>query len=371
MALITFSMQKSYGVADDFAPTMELRKLIPAVNYSLGIESIPLLVLQVTYLKCGGVSLGVRMQHYVVDGLSVMHFIKTWSEMACGINLAVLPLFIDRTILRARDPPQPAFEHVKYKPPPPMKSSSLQAQSNETCMCKARGLPDDQETKLYIATDERTRFQPNLPAGYFGNVVFTTIPIAVAGEIQSNPSCWSRLPIHDADFGWGRPIFMGPGGLVVEAGKMKILVGESKMVIPAMEKPRTNIWNLNIDLIASNIHTPRVYFYLSNSADNFFDAKVLKDALSRALVSFYPLGGKLKEDESVCIEIDCQGQGALFVEAESNGVVDDFNDFQPTMELYKLIPAVNYSLEIEYIPLLVLQDDEFKGVDEDDDDGDD
>ena len=27
---------------------------------------------------------------------------------------------------------------------------------------------------------------------------------------------WVRLPIHDADFGWGRPIFMGPGGIAFE-----------------------------------------------------------------------------------------------------------------------------------------------------------
>jgi shikimate O-hydroxycinnamoyltransferase len=27
---------------------------------------------------------------------------------------------------------------------------------------------------------------------------------------------WSRLPIHDANFGWGRPIVMGPGGIPYE-----------------------------------------------------------------------------------------------------------------------------------------------------------
>jgi shikimate O-hydroxycinnamoyltransferase len=27
---------------------------------------------------------------------------------------------------------------------------------------------------------------------------------------------WVRLPIHDADFGWGRPVFMGPGGIAYE-----------------------------------------------------------------------------------------------------------------------------------------------------------
>lgn len=86
---------------------------------------------QVTCFKCGGVSLGVGLQHYVADRSSTMHFIKTWSEMARGVDLTVPPPFIDRTILRARDPPQPVFEHVEYKPPPPMKSS-LQTQSNET-----------------------------------------------------------------------------------------------------------------------------------------------------------------------------------------------------------------------------------------------
>lgn len=133
-------------------------------------------------------------------------------------------------------------------------------------VCKARGLKDDQDTKLYIATDGRARLQPALPPGYFGNVIFTTTPMAVAGDLQSKPTwyaasvirdalvkmnndylksaldylelqpnlkalvrgahtfkcpnlgitSWARLPIHDADFGWGRPIFMGPGGIAYE-----------------------------------------------------------------------------------------------------------------------------------------------------------
>ncbi|KAJ0833896.1 putative quinate O-hydroxycinnamoyltransferase [Helianthus annuus] len=290
---VLFVEAESDGVVDDFgdfAPTLELRKLIPAVDYSQGIESYPLLVLQVTYFKCGGVSLGVGMQHHAADGASGLHF-------------------IDRTLLRARDPPQPAFDHIEYQPAPPMKTApkttndetvpetavsifkltrdqlnALKAKSKEAgntisyssyemlsghvwrCVCKARGLPDDQDTKLYIATDGRARLRPSLPPGYFGNVIFTTTPIAVAGELQAKPTwyaagkihdalarmdndylrsaldylelqpdlkalvrgahtfkcpnlgitSWARLPIHDADFGWGRPIFMGPGGIAYE-----------------------------------------------------------------------------------------------------------------------------------------------------------
>ena len=49
------------SVIDDFwnfAPTMELKQLIPKVSYSEDISSYPLLV---TFFKYGGVSLGVGM----------------------------------------------------------------------------------------------------------------------------------------------------------------------------------------------------------------------------------------------------------------------------------------------------------------------
>ncbi|GAV71453.1 Transferase domain-containing protein [Cephalotus follicularis] len=288
----------------DFAPTLELKKLIPTVDYSGGISTFPLLVLQVTYFKCGGVSLGVGMQHHAADGFSGLHFVNTWSDIARGVDIT-LPPFIDRTLLRAQDPPQPVFKHIEYQPPPAMKTplqsdsgstavsifkltqeqlSTLKAKAKENgntvnyssyamlsghvwrSSCRARGLPDDQETKLYIATDGRSRLQPPLPPGYFGNVIFTATPIAMAGDLISKPiwyaasqihdalvrmdnnylrsaldylelqpdlsalvrgshtfkcpnlgiTSWSRLPIHDADFGWGRPIFMGPGGIAYE-----------------------------------------------------------------------------------------------------------------------------------------------------------
>ncbi|XP_058067700.1 shikimate O-hydroxycinnamoyltransferase-like [Magnolia sinica] len=289
----------------DFTPTMELKKLIPTVDYSGEISSYPLCVLQLTYFKCGGVALGAGVEHHAADGCSGLHFMNHWSDVARGLDLTIPP-FMDRTLLRARDPPTPCFNHIEYEPSPPWKAPPQSQKSSPTiaafkfsrdqlnllkakcrdgphsnvsyssydslaghvwrCVSKARDLPEDQQTKLYVAVDGRTRLHPPLPPGFFGNAIFTTTPVATAGELVAGPlayaagkihntvaraddeylrsaldylelhpdlnslvrgphtfgcpnlgiTSWARLPIYGADFGWGRPIFMGPGGVAYE-----------------------------------------------------------------------------------------------------------------------------------------------------------
>ncbi|XP_008237042.1 PREDICTED: shikimate O-hydroxycinnamoyltransferase-like [Prunus mume] len=307
---VLFVVAESISAIDDFGDFVlnpNLRELIPGVDYAGGISSFPFFAFQVTYFKCGGVSLGVSMDHTVADGFSALHFVNTWSAIARGDVTKINPPFMDRTLLRARNPPQPAFHHTEFETSAEkelvydlqkttkvtassfrltreqlniLKSKSKEDAGNNSnpinfttfemlaghiwrCVCKARKLPDDQNTKLRIPTDGRSRLQPPLPAGFFGNVSFRTEHIAAAGDIQSKPtwyaaSCihnalarmdnnylrsaldyldlelqtpclsqppvglrpiwsphlqintWMRLPIHDADFGWGRPIFIGP-----------------------------------------------------------------------------------------------------------------------------------------------------------------
>ncbi|CAB4284879.1 unnamed protein product [Prunus armeniaca] len=95
----------------DFAPPSDFRTLIPAFDYSGGISSYPILVLQVqvTHFQCGGVSLGVGMDHRIADGVSNMHFVNTWSDIARGDLTNITQPFMDRTLLGARNPPQPAY----------------------------------------------------------------------------------------------------------------------------------------------------------------------------------------------------------------------------------------------------------------------
>ncbi|XP_039067391.1 shikimate O-hydroxycinnamoyltransferase-like isoform X1 [Hibiscus syriacus] len=295
----------------DFSDDSQVLQLIPKVDYSGGISSYPLAVLQVTKFKCGGVCLGVGWQHTLGDGLSALHFINSWADIAKGSSPTIGPV-IDRTLLGARDLPTPKFHHVEYDPFPLMNSTSddikpstvstfkltadqlntLKDKANAAnahggikhssfnilaahiwrCVSKARGLSNDQATKLSFPIDGRSKLDPPLPEGYFGNVIFMAAQIARAGDLRTEPfidtvkrinerlkvindeylrssldylekvsdlsalvrghhTCrcpnlnivsWIYLPLYDADFGWGRPLYMGPANVVHE-GKFYII----------------------------------------------------------------------------------------------------------------------------------------------------
>lgn len=265
-----------------------------------------------THFKCGGVTLGVGFHHNLADGMSALHFINSWADVTRGIPIKNLP-FIDRTVLGARvkKGDSPTFNHIEYGPPLSLRNDGAQLAHRPTngsassaasvatlklsldqintlkakvrkdqdqdehksnirystyeilaahvwrCTSKARGLSDGQECKLYINVDGRSRLNPPLPSGYFGNVLFFTTPVALSGDMISKPliftvkkiheaikqmddkylrsalaylehndpttikhgaqtyrspgfklNSWMRLPIYDADFGWGRPISM-------------------------------------------------------------------------------------------------------------------------------------------------------------------
>ncbi|PIA45899.1 hypothetical protein AQUCO_01600269v1 [Aquilegia coerulea] len=291
----------------DFEPSMELMQLIPSLGKGQDIFSSPLMLLQVTYFNCGGVSLGVAAQHTVLDGIAGTQFINSWARVARGLDIKIPP-FINRTLLRAQQPPTPSFPHIEHQPPPAvLKSSnqkletspisaatfkitrdhinSLKAKCNNEfdpivkfssyevlaghvwrCASKARNLENDQETSVSIVVDGRTRLNPPLPFQYLGNALFHVTPRTTSGDIVSKPlvhavkkvhdtlgradneylrsaldylelqpdlsslvrsshtfgcpnlgfTSWCRMPLHDADFGWGKPVYMGPGSIMHE-----------------------------------------------------------------------------------------------------------------------------------------------------------
>lgn len=128
------------------------------------------------------------------------------------------------------------------------------------------------------------------------------------------------------------------------------------MVYPAEETQKHRLWSSNLELLMTLHHVPTVYFFRPNGSSNFFNAQVLMEALSKVLVPFYPMAGRLARDEKGRVEINCNAEGALFVEAETDVVIDDLiGDTIRSSELWRLVPTVDYAADISSYPLTLLQ----------------
>ncbi|KAH6830863.1 hydroxycinnamoyl-CoA shikimate/quinate hydroxycinnamoyl transferase [Perilla frutescens var. hirtella] len=235
---VLFVVAECDGEIDDlggFTPRADI-SLVHKVDYSQGISTFPLSLLQITRFKCGGVSLGVANEHHVADGIASLHYINTWSDIARGAtSAATTPPSMDRRLLSARNPPQPQFPHIEYQPPPSLETpldiseTSLKTfgltrdqlntlkqkckhggddRSYTTyeviaghvwrCVCMARRLPQDQKAKLQLPVDARPRLRPPLPPCYFGNGVFYAMALASCGEMESNPVKFAVGKVKDA-----------------------------------------------------------------------------------------------------------------------------------------------------------------------------
>ncbi|KAK9697485.1 hypothetical protein RND81_08G040500 [Saponaria officinalis] len=87
-----------------------LDELLPSHgNDHVGYDKL-LLAIQVITFACGGVTIGIKMNHSICDAFSKAMFVKTWASMARGGGQSLLP--------------SPFFEIWKHFPPYPLKSST-------------------------------------------------------------------------------------------------------------------------------------------------------------------------------------------------------------------------------------------------------
>ncbi|BAT79372.1 Omega-hydroxypalmitate O-feruloyl transferase [Vigna angularis] len=207
-----------------------LGKLVYNVPGARNILEMPLMTVQVTKFRCGGFTLGLCMNHCMKDGLCAMEFVNAWSETARGLDLKIPP-FLDRTIIKARDPPKVEFKHNEFAEiedvsntrklyeeenmlyrsfffdPEKLdllkkkvtedgilsKCSTFEALSAFVWRARTAALrmQPEQQTKLLFAVDGRSRFVPPIPKGYFGNGIVLTNSLCEAGELLRNPLSYS------------------------------------------------------------------------------------------------------------------------------------------------------------------------------------
>ncbi|KAK1362541.1 methanol O-anthraniloyltransferase-like [Heracleum sosnowskyi] len=105
-------------------------------------------------------------------------------------------------------------------------------------------------------------------------------------------------------------------------------------------------------------HFPMAMYYKNNPLMEGTDpvAKI-KEAVSDALIYYYPLAGRLVEGSNGKVVLDCSGQGILFVEAEANVTLEMFGDsIQPPCPYAgEILLGVNESQKILNFPLMLIQ----------------
>ncbi|GFP94804.1 spermidine hydroxycinnamoyl transferase [Phtheirospermum japonicum] len=130
------------------------------------------------------------------------------------------------------------------------------------------------------------------------------------------------------------------------------------IVRPAEPTPNETMYLNACDQIKDILHTPTIYFYRHSPSLDAGDAiPRLKESLSKALVLFYPLAGRLcwSSEGGSRVELHCNGKGVPIFEAETEATVEDYGDFTPIPAIQSLIPSVDYTTPIDEIPLVIVQ----------------
>ncbi|KAK7284279.1 hypothetical protein RJT34_19023 [Clitoria ternatea] len=200
-------------------PFPSFHELLYDVPGSQEILDTPILLVQVTRLKCGGFILGVRLNHTMMDGAGVAQFMNAWTEMARGATKPSIQPVWCRELLLARDPPRITCNHREYDqlhetstthqmlhrsfffgPTQIAALRRLLPNHLHQCttfdlitaclwICRTKALPIEphEDVRMMCIVNARARFNPPLPVGYYGNAFAYPAAVTTAGKLCGNP----------------------------------------------------------------------------------------------------------------------------------------------------------------------------------------
>ncbi|XP_074278167.1 spermidine hydroxycinnamoyl transferase-like [Silene latifolia] len=140
---------------------------------------------------------------------------------------------------------------------------------------------------------------------------------------------------------------------------------KSKHVVTPAEPTWNGILPLSeLDQVGELGNSSVLYFYDRPHGVKWDDPsknmiiETLKDSLSRALVPFYPLAGRLSWIEGNRLQLDCNAKGGELIEADSTKKLSEFGNFvDSSISMFQdLISHIDYTnTPIEELPLLSVQ----------------
>ncbi|KAL3498094.1 hypothetical protein ACH5RR_040826 [Cinchona calisaya] len=134
---------------------------------------------------------------------------------------------------------------------------------------------------------------------------------------------------------------------------------EPELIAPAKPTPQEVKELSDIDdQKGLRFHIPMIVFYNSGPRmDGMDPARILRDAISKALVYYYPFAGRLIEGPGNKLMVDCTAEGVLFREATAEVTLEQLQRVMqpPFLHSKEFLLDVPGSTEILGSPLMLIQ----------------
>ncbi|OMP05652.1 Transferase [Corchorus olitorius] len=176
----------------------------------------------ISRLKCGGFILALRLNHVMSDGTGLAQFLSAVAEMARGCATpTILPVW-ERHILDANNPQRVTCKHNEYDKVEEDDEAVLSDNMVESsfffgndqmsslykllpfhlrqctkfelltaslwrCRTFALNLNPNEEVRMICVVNVRSKFNPPLPSGYYGNAFVFPATKTTAGQLCGNP----------------------------------------------------------------------------------------------------------------------------------------------------------------------------------------
>ncbi|CAL5207969.1 unnamed protein product [Lathyrus oleraceus] len=215
---------KDFG--DNLLPPFPfLDEVLYDVPGSSNVLNAPLMLIQVTRLKCGGFIFAIRINHTMSDATGLVQFMNALAEICHGMNEPSISPVWCRELLSARNPPRVTCIHPELEQAPDNKATiiSLDNLVRRTFFfgpvevakihsllptnmvhqytkyeiitafvwrCRTIALQPDSDEEVRMMTvvnARRTSFNLQLPNGYYGNVVVNPVAVTSARKLIENP----------------------------------------------------------------------------------------------------------------------------------------------------------------------------------------
>ncbi|KAH9328656.1 hypothetical protein KI387_000764, partial [Taxus chinensis] len=137
--------------------------------------------------------------------------------------------------------------------------------------------------------------------------------------------------------------------------KLHVNIIERAKVAPCIPSPKAILQLSSLDNI-SRYYVSVLLVYDGFSTVSAHPAKTIREALSKVLVYYSPFAGRLRNKENGDLEVECSGEGAVFVEAMADNdlsVLQDSDEYNPSLQ--QLIFTVPMDTNIQDLHLVSVQ----------------